>query len=238
MVLVRGFFRWLVRQDVLSANPASDLELPRKPKPLPRNVLTISEAEAMLAVPDVTTLLGLRDRAILELLYSAGLRRNELACLGIHDVDPGRGLVHVRFGKGNKERLVPCGERALYWIDRYVTEVRPRLLLGDDAGILFLSQYGTSLLPDSITVLAKKALAESGVAKTGACHVLRHTMATLMLEGGADIRHVQEMLGHANLDTTQIYTHVAVHKLCEVHARTHPGAQLRPVPSSPRSASE
>lgn len=227
LMVVRGFFRWLVRQDVLVSNPASDLDLPRRPVMLVREVLSESEAEAVLAVPDVSKPLGLRDRAILELFYSSGLRRNEVACLCVYDLDRGRGVVRVRHGKGDKERYVPVGERALFWIERYLDEVRPRYVAADGDETLFLCRYGKRLKLDALTDMARSALEASGVSKRGACHVLRHTMATLMLEGGADVRHVQEMLGHASLETTQVYTHVAIGKLVAVHARTHPGAKLR-----------
>jgi integrase/recombinase XerD len=239
LTVLRSFFRWLVRQDVLLSNPASDLEMPRHPARLVRDVLSESEAEAMLGVPDVDTPLGLRDRGILELFYSSGLRRLEVSRLNVFDLDRGRGVVRVRRGKGDKERYVPVGERALFWIERYLDEVRPRYasrVSAESEEALFLCRHGGRYSVDMLTIMARTTLRASGVHKVGACHVLRHTMATLMLDGGADVRHVQEMLGHASLSTTQVYTHVAVGKLIEVHARTHPGAKLRPVSSASPAA--
>jgi integrase/recombinase XerD len=259
LTMVRSFFRWLVRQDVLLSNPASDLEMPRQPVRLVRDVLSEAEAEAMLGVPDVEKPLGLRDRAILELFYSSGLRRLEVARLNLFDLDRGRGVVRVRRGKGDKERYVPVGERAFFWIERYVDEVRPRYACaaaatvavavavnedgdgdgdGDGENALFLCHRGRRFSVDMLTIMARGALRASGTHKVGACHVLRHTMATLMLEGGADVRHVQEMLGHASLKATQVYTHVAIGKLIAVHARTHPGAKLRPAASPALEALE
>lgn len=226
MVPVRGYFRWLTRQNVLLSNPASELEMPRREHRLPKHVLSVREAEQVLAVPDVSDPLGLRDRAILELLYATGLRRGELVALRIDALDIDRATLAVRQGKGKKDRVVPVGERALAWVLKYVERVRPGLALAPDDGALFLTTQGEALSLVWITERVRKYVERSGVAKKGACHLFRHTMATLMLEGGADIRYVQEMLGHAKLETTQLYTQVSIQKLREVHAATHPGARL------------
>lgn len=224
--VLRLFFRWLVKSGFLGANPASELSLPRLPQRLPRAVLSAEEAEAIIAQPDVSTPQGLRDRAMLEVLYSTGLRRAELVGLGLFDVDAAHGTLWVREGKGRKDRVVPIGERALAWVLKYLEEVRPRLALGDDDGRLFLGDAGEGLHPDYLTQLTRHYLVAAGVKKPGACHLFRHSMATAMLEGGADVRFVQEMLGHASLETTQLYTHVSIEKLKAVHAATHPGARL------------
>jgi integrase/recombinase XerD len=223
---LRLFFRWLVRQNILLWNPASDLELPRPERRLPQAVLTESEVERVLAMPDVREPRGLRDRAILEVLYATGIRRAELVGLRVDDVNVERQTLMVRLGKGKKDRVVPLGERALAWVMKYLDIVRPDLAGADDLGALFLTRFGEAPTTDSLSRLAAKYIEDSGVGKKGACHLFRHTMATLMLEGGADVRYVQEMLGHANLETTQIYTRVSVHKLREVHTATHPGARL------------
>jgi len=173
---------------------------------------------------------GLRDRAILETLYSTGLRRAELARLAVHDVDFAGGALTVRKGKGGKDRVVPIGERALAWIEKYLADARPALArAGDEADTLFLSERGGKPLTVAyLSSMATRYVTRAGFGKSGSCHLFRHTCATLMLEGGADIRHVQEQLGHACLQTTQIYTHVSISRLKEVHAATHPAAKLTP----------
>lgn len=225
LVTVRQFFRWLSRQGVLLANPASELQLPKLPQRLPQAVLSSEEAESVLAQPDVSTVPGLRDRAMLELLYSTGLRRMELAGLRLFDIDSGRSTVWVRQGKGRKDRVVPLGERALAWVLKYVDEARPKLAAAHDEGFLFVGDAGEALHVDYFSQLVREYLEAAGIEKPGACHLFRHTMATVMLEGGADVRFVQEMLGHASLETTQLYTRVTVEKLKAVHAATHPAAR-------------
>jgi integrase/recombinase XerD len=228
---IRLFFRWLVRQNYILSNPASEIELPRMPPRRPPEVLTIEEVERVLNQPDVETPFGLRDRAILETFYSTGMRRRELSLLGVSDLEATGGLVRIRHGKGKKERIVPIGSRALAWIHRYLVEVRPQLLTGHDDGVLFLTFTGKTFWPDNLTELVRRYIVDAGVAKPGACHLFRHTMATLMLEHGADIRHIQEMLGHASIQATEIYTHVSIKALKEIHTATHPGASLEPRPS-------
>ncbi len=230
--LLRSFFRWLTKHNYILSNPASELELPKLPIKLPPNVLSISEVEQVLNHPDVTTTLGLRDRVILEVLYSTGIRRMELRKLKVYDVDFTRGVLNVRQGKGRKDRVVPLGERAIAWLNKYLSDVRPSLVVEPDEGWIFLTNRGQCFGIEPLSNVARRHLIASGVRLTGACHLFRHTMATLMLEGGADVRFVQQMLGHAKLETTQVYTHVAITKLKEIHAATHPGAKLRRRPSS------
>jgi len=224
MVPVRLFFRWATRSGYLPANPASEIELPKSEARLPKASFSVAEVEAVLAGPDITTALGLRDRAMLEVFYSSGLRRAELAHLSVFDLDSERQTLMVRQGKGRKDRMVPLGERAAAWVARYLAEVRPGFVVAPDDGTLFLTVDGTGLSPVYLGQVARRYIVASGVAKTGSCHIFRHTMATLMLEGGADVRYVQEMLGHAELSTTAIYTHVSIRALSAVHAATHPGA--------------
>ncbi len=226
LAAVRSYFRWLARQNVILSNPASDLEMPRGEKRLPRDVLSPAEAEVVLAQPDTRDPLGVRDRAILETLYSTGVRRLELIGLSVFDLDTDRGTLMVRQGKGRKDRVVPIGERAIAWIDRYVREVRPGFACGRDEGALFLTHLGESIVPEYLTHRLREYLAAADIGKGGSCHIFRHTMATAMLDNGADVRFVQEMLGHANLSTTQIYTHVSIRKLKEIHTATHPSARL------------
>lgn len=226
MVPIRAWFRWLARENHILSNPASELELPRPEKRLPAVVLTADEAEAVMAVPDIAAPLGLRDRAMLELLYATAIRRSELIGLRLFDVDYPRGALIVRQGKGNKDRVVPLGERAKAWLAAYRDRVRPGLVAGRDPGILFLSRDGRALDPKRLSEKVRGYVDAAGIGKPGSCHLLRHTAATLMLEGGADIRFIQALLGHESLETTQIYTRVSVTKLAQIHAATHPGARL------------
>lgn len=217
-----AWFRWLVRQHHLLMNPAADLELPRKPKALPKTILSISQVESILNQADPRTLLGLRNRAILEVFYSTGIRRLELIGLKRYDVDTERGTLMVREGKGAKDRLIPIGARACAWVDKYLTEVRPEIATGDDDQTLFLDDFGRPMDVRFLGDLVRRHVEAAGITTPGACHVFRHAMATHMLENGADIRFIQAMLGHARLETTQIYTQVSMSKLKEIHAATHP----------------
>jgi integrase/recombinase XerD len=224
---LRSFFRYLVRHNVILHNPAADLELPRCDKRLPRQILTAAEAERVLGAVDLAEPMGLRDRTMLEVLYSTGVRRQELLNLAIGDLDRERGVMLIRCGKGKKDRMVPIGDRAVVWINKYLDALRPKLVAEPDEGDLFLSNYGERLTPKRLSQIAHDAIERAEIGKQGSCHLFRHTAATLMLEHGADIRYIQQLLGHADLSTTQIYTHVSIGKLKEVHTQTHPAAQFR-----------
>ncbi len=225
---VRAFFKWLGRNNHILANPAADLELPRGEKRLPKHILTAAEAEHVLALPEVAggDPLALRDRAILEVLYSTAMRRMELIGLKLHDLDAERGTVMVRQGKGKKDRMIAMGARAFAWVARYVDEARPKLASVPDDGTVFLTNLGTPFEPNRLSQLARDYVDAAETGKRGACHLFRHTCATLMHENGADIRFIQQQLGHAELSTTQIYTQVSIRMLKEVHTRTHPAATL------------
>jgi integrase/recombinase XerD len=225
---VKAFFQWLARENYILSNPASEMELPRIHRRLPKHILTAEEVERILAQTALHGPLGIRDRAILETFYSTGIRRSELANLRLYDVDPRNGTLMVREGKGKKDRMVPLGARAGRWIDLYVQEVRPTLVVEPDPGWLFLHEYGEPFEKNRLTDLVKKYIEASGVGKPGACHLFRHTMATLMLDHGADIRHIQAILGHSQLSTTEIYTQVSIQKLKAVHALTHPADRESP----------
>jgi integrase/recombinase XerD len=222
LVPLKLWFRWLVQQNRILSNPAADIEMPRVEKRLPKHILSAEEAERVLNVADVTSALGIRDRAILETFYSTGVRRTEMTDLHVHDLDWDRGTLMVRQGKGKRDRLIPIGDRALAWIKKYLNEVRPKMALADDEGTLFLAMTGDSIGPRSLGLMVAEYIKQSGVNKSGSCHLFRHTMATLMLENGADVRFVQVMLGHAQLTSTQVYTHVAIRALKEIHTATHP----------------
>jgi len=219
---VRGFFKWLARKRKIRFSPAADIDLPRMEQRLPKNVLSHGQIERILSLPDVTCPLGLRDRAMLETFYSTGLRRSELTAVSLDELFPERGLLIVNQGKGKKDRVVPIGTRALLWIDRYLSKARPLLVGRKKREKLFVSVRGEAISPTAVSIMVRDYLNQAGIRTRGACHMFRHSMATAMLENGADIRYIQEMLGHADLKTTQIYTHVNPHKLREVHATTHP----------------
>jgi len=223
LVPIRSWFKWMTRQNYLLYNPASELELPRLEQRLPKHVLTKSEVEQVMNQPEVSEPMGVRDRAILETFYSTGMRRSELMGLSVFDLDRERGTVMIRLGKGKKDRMIPIGERALAWIDRYQDEVRGQLVIGRDHATLFLTNTGEPFTPNRLTQMVRTYIQAANIGKSGSCHLFRHTMATLMLENGADIRYIQAMLGHAELSTTQIYTQVSIRKLKEIHTATHPG---------------
>ena len=223
---IKSFFQWLARQNYLLHNPASEIILPRMDNRLPKYVLNVGEAEQIIAQPDIARPEGLRDRAILETFYSTGMRRMELAHLKVYDIDTDRGTVTIRQGKGRKDRIIPIGERALVWIDKYVQEARLEMLTGSDDGTIFLNYLGIPFERLQLTSLVRNYLTKSKIGKTGGCHLFRHTVATLMLENGADIRVIQQMLGHVKLDTTELYTRVSINLLKQVYSATHPAAHL------------
>jgi integrase/recombinase XerD len=224
---VKTFFQWLTRARYLLYNPASELQLPRPSKKLPHHVLTPPEVESILAQPDIATPQGLRDRAMLELLYSTGVRRMEVTRLKGYDVDLEAGSVMVREGKGRKDRMIPIGARACAWLTRYLIEVRPLLVVEPDTGYLFLTDYGEPINRNAAGHTARRYIEQAGFTFPGSCHLFRHAMATHMLENGADIRYIQAMLGHAKLTTTEIYTQVSILKLKEIHTATHPARLAR-----------
>jgi len=232
LIPIRAWFKWMARQNHVLWNPAADLELPRQPKRLPKGLLSIAEVEAALAHADPATASGLRMRALLETFYSTGIRRMEAANLTLHDIDTERGALMVRQGKGNKDRLIPIGARACAWVDRYRNEVRPLLVAGRDDYVLFLDDAGRQFEPGRLGEVVKRHLDAAGVTQPGSCHLFRHAMATHMLEAGADIRFIQAMLGHEDLNTTQIYTQVSLTKLKEIHEATHPARLHRQAATS------
>jgi integrase/recombinase XerD len=237
LTCLRVWFRWMTRRNYILHNPASEIELPRLGFHLPP-VLTEEEAERVLQQPNMADPLGVRDRAILETFYSTGIRRTELVELKLPEIDRSNELITIREGKGKKDRVVPIGARALAWMDKYLNEVRPQLVVDPDDGTLFLTAEGEPFHKNHLSALARSYVEKAQMGKSGACHLLRHTMATLMLEGGADIRFIQQMLGHAKLTTTQIYTHVSVRMLKQIHSATHPGARLNGKPKTDVDRSE
>jgi integrase/recombinase XerD len=219
---LRGFYRFAVREGRLEADPMENLRAPKAFKALPR-YLSSAQVDALLDAPDTRAPLGIRDRAMLEVLYATGLRASELIALKVSDVDLQVGLV-TAFGKGRKERLVPLGEPARRWVARYQREVRDGLGDGSTAVALFLSQRGGPLTRAGLWGIVRRHAVAAGVERVLTPHVLRHSFATHLLERGADLRSLQAMLGHADISTTQIYTHVTRERLRKIYDQYHPRA--------------
>ncbi len=224
---VRRFFANLCRAGIIPANPAADLDLPRKQaRQLPKT-LNPDEIARLLAIPNTADPFGLRDRAILELFYATGIRRSEMANLDLTDYDPHNHTLTIRMGKNGKSRMLPVGERAATWLERFLAESRSLFDHLPSESALFLTGYGTRFSPAYLGNWIKKLMKRCGIDKPGSCHLWRHSCATDMHRGGADIRYVQEMLGHARMETTQIYTHIHIDALRDVHTRCHPHGRLR-----------
>ncbi|MDY6913486.1 MAG: tyrosine recombinase XerC [Planctomycetota bacterium] len=221
---LRSFYKYLVRTNVLTTSPVSVIRTPRQDKRLPKH-LDIQQIEALLAAPDTTTLTGARDRAIIETLYSAGLRVSELVAMNREDLDEFSEALRIR-GKGKKERLVPLGSRAVQAIEAYLAK-RTATFGAAKRGALFVNKSGKRLSDRSIRRNLDKHTRQAGIAVHVSPHMLRHSFATHMLNAGADLRSVQEMLGHESLSTTQIYTHLTTRRLKQVYDRAHPMARKR-----------
>lgn len=222
MSALRGFYRWALRECLIETDPTLQVDRPRIGRPLPKS-LTEADVEALLAAADDSTAIGLRDRAMLEVLYASGLRVSELVGLTLSQLNLRQGLVRV-IGKGNKERLVPLGEEARDWLQRYLQESRPLLLEGASDDIVFPSRRGQPMTRQTFWHRLRQLAIVAGVQKPLSPHTLRHAFATHLLNHGADLRVVQLLLGHSDLSTTQIYTHVAHQRLHDLHARHHPRA--------------
>jgi integrase/recombinase XerD len=236
VVPVQMLFRWAVRAHHLPANPASDLEHPRPIRTLPMT-LSPAQIEAILAVPDVSDPLGLRDRSIMETLYATGIRRMEVANLRLEDVDDHQGLLRVRQGKGHKDRVVPIGSRALHWHRRWLDHARPRFAPPDERAV-YVNRRGRPLSSNALTPLVRRYVDGSGVRAPGSCHLFRHGMATALHNAGCDVRVIQELLGHARLDTTALYTRVGIAHLQAAHTAFHPAATLQTQPRDLESDSD
>jgi integrase/recombinase XerD len=237
LVPLRVWFRWMTRKNYILHNPASELELPRLGRVLPKSILSAPEVERIMTLCQIEEPIGLRDRAILEVLYSTGMRRLEVVRLKLFDLQLDRGLILINQGKGSKDRYVPLGQRAALWLEKYIREARPQLVSEPDDFTVFLTAQGEPFSRDHLTAAVKVRIEAAKLGKSGACHLFRHTMATLMHENGADIRHIQAILGHESIRTTQIYTQVAIRALQQIHAATHP-AELRAAQRMPRTVAE
>ena len=217
---LRRFYIYFVREGLMQHDPSARVESPRIGRPLPKS-LTETEVEALLNAPDISTPLGLRDRAMLEVLYATGLRVSELTGLTLTQINLRQGLVRVT-GKGNKERLVPLGAESLDWLQRFLNEGRPGLVKNKIPDALFPNRRGEAMTRQAFWHLIKRYAQVAGIAKSLSPHVLRHAFATHLLNHGADLRVVQMLLGHSDISTTQIYTHVARERLKSLHAQHHP----------------
>jgi integrase/recombinase XerD len=217
---LRGFYRFLLREGSISVDPTLRVDLPQLGRPLPK-ALSEADVEALLAAPDIGDPLGMRDRAMLEVLYATGLRVTELVSLSLEQLNLRQGVLRT-FGKGNKERLVPLGGEALHWLTRYLREARETLLNGKVSDVVFPSRRGDLMTRQTFWHRIKLHARQAGVAASISPHTLRHAFATHLLNHGADLRTVQMLLGHSDLSTTQIYTHIARARLQELHAQHHP----------------
>ena len=220
LVAIRTFFRFLIQEGVLESNPVEDLESPKVARTLPE-ILTLKEIEQILEQPDLQTPLGTRDRAMLEMLYATGMRVSELTQLPIHQVNLEGGYV-LLYGKGSKERVVPLGSEAMKWITIYLKTARGILSKGKETPSLFINRSGRGMSRQNFWKNLKDYARRAGLRKRITPHLLRHSFASHLLERGADLRSVQMMLGHSDISTTQIYTHVTGERLKKIHKQYHP----------------
>lgn len=220
---LRAFCRWMVEQDWLARDPMRRIPLPRRRRHLPRAILEPEEVALLCALPDMRTPVGCRDRVVLEILYSSALRRAEMANLRLADVDTRRGYLLVRHGKGDKDRVVPLGRSVGDLVEHYIAHARPGWPRAEESTHLLLNRFGDGMHPVGVWHIVHKYARRSGIDKAISTHTLRHSCATHMARAGAPIRHLQELLGHASIETTQIYTHLTITDLKAAHLRFHPG---------------
>lgn len=222
--VIKSFTRYLKVHDYMILDPGAAIKLPKKPNHLPKVILNTTELKKIMQAADIRTTRGYRNRVILEILYDTAIRRSELAGIKINNLDLHSGFIHVR-GKGDKDRVVPVSDRVSRLIENYIVMVRPRYIRGPDTGHLILNRWGEQMDPNSIWAVVKRCADLAGIRKNVSTHTFRHTCATHMLKNGAPVRHLQEMLGHESLESTQIYTRVTINDLKEIHAKYHPGEQ-------------
>lgn len=219
---IRSFYSYLFQEKFIVENPAADLESPKLEKKLPR-VLSTQEVDVLLDQPDQVHVTGIRDKAMLEVIYATGIRVSELMSLDIGDINLDAGFIRC-LGKGTKERIIPLGSVAVRHVSRYLNEGRPKLIRQNGEAAMFVNQHGNRLTRQGFWKILKKYARSAGITKDITPHTMRHSFATHLLENGADLRSVQEMLGHADISTTQIYTQITKRKLHDIYQKTHPRA--------------
>ena len=222
---VRAFFRWLHEQGHLLYDPSERLIAPKKPRPLPKSILEIKEVEHLFSLPDTSTPRGFRNRLVMEVLYSTGIRCAEVVGVQLVDVNLEDGYLMIRRGKGQKDRVVPLARVARDRMQSYLIDVRPSWVKSEQEQHVFLNRWGEGMSIESMSAIVRKYGRLSGINKVITTHTFRHTCATHMIRNGAPIRHVQEMLGHESLETTQIYTRVTINDLMAAHKKYHPSEQ-------------
>jgi len=223
--IVKAFTRFLKEHDYLVHDPAEVIHPPRKPKRLPKVILSANEIQKLMDAADTRTNRGWRNRIILEILYDTAIRRSEMAGIKVSDLDLNAGFIHVR-GKGDKERVVPLSSRVCRLVETYILMVRPAMVHGKDTGHLIVNRWGRQMDPNGVWKAVKRCVELAGIRKNVSTHTFRHTCATHMLKNGAPVRHLQEMLGHESLESTQIYTRVTINDLKQIHAKYHPSETL------------
>ncbi len=223
---VRGFTKHLYEQDYIATDLSKTIKLPKQPQRLPKVILDTVEIKQMMAAPNIQTNSGYRNRIILEILYDTGIRAAEMAAIKTNDLDLVNGFLHIRSGKGAKDRMVPISSRVCELTKRYLLMIRPVMTRGKDTGYLVLNRWGTKMTPTAVWAIVKKCTRLAGIKKNVTTHTFRHSCATHMLKNGAPIRHIQELLGHESLESTQIYTKVTINDLKEIHKKYHPGESL------------
>ncbi|MEE9343934.1 MAG: tyrosine-type recombinase/integrase [Gammaproteobacteria bacterium] len=219
----RAFCRWLVAHDLVVGDPSIKIPNPKKPQQLPKAILEPCEVRKILRQPDMSTATGYRDKVILEVLYSTAIRREEVANIQQQDLDTENGYIIIREGKGRKDRVVPVGDNVCQLIETYLTGIRADWINADNDPHLFLNRWGQGISPNAIWAVVKKAVKSAKIKKPVSTHTFRHSCATHMLKNGAPIRHLQELLGHVSLETTQIYTRITINELKQIHSQYHPG---------------
>ena len=224
LCVIRAFTRFLKDHDYLISDPGQAITIPKQPKRLPKVILNPDDIQKLMNAPNVRTNKGYRNRIILEILYDTAIRRSELAGITISNLDLNTGYIHVT-GKGDKDRVVPISKRVCGLVENYIMMVRPEFLQGKDTGHLILNRWGGPMDPNGIWAVVKRCAHLANIRKTVSTHTFRHSCATHMLKNGAPVRHLQEMLGHASLDTTQFYTHVTINDLKAIHGKYHPSEQ-------------
>jgi integrase/recombinase XerD len=226
LCVVKGFCKYIKEKDYLISDPSEAITLPKKPRRLPKTILDKGEIKKLLAAADMRTNRGFRNRIVLEVLYDTGIRAAEMAAVKVHDLDLTGGYLTVRSGKGAKDRVVPLCPRVCVLIQQYLLMIRPQMLHGKDDGSLIFNRWGMQMTPLAVWAIVKRCVLLAGIKKNISTHTFRHTCATHMLKNGAPIRHIQELLGHESLESTQIYTKVTINDLKEIHAKYHPGEKL------------